>query len=1130
MMPRRVSDRLFNCLLFLAIPAALRAQFDTGQIGGYVRDASQAVVAGAGVTVTSQGNGRQWETTTNSNGYYIVPNLPVGNYSVSAELTGFKKTTQTGLVLDSAAKLNVDLNLTVGAVTESVEVSGSALQVQTESAQVGRVVTTKQIQDLTLNGRNPIYLTLLKPGVSGGGIGTFDPDSVSNGGFSINGSRADEYVVMVDGAVATRTRSSGSMLGAQDVDSIQEVQILTANYNAEYGRSSGGQIRFVTKSGTLNFHGDLVENFRNSALDANDWTRNHSPLSSQYLGPAPFRFNQYGWDIGGPVFIPRLTHRANTKLFFFWAEEWIKRREGNTATGTVPTQAMRDGNLSELLNPANSFFRRVVTVSDPATGKPFAGNIVPGSMISHNGQALLNSYPLPTPGFLQGTSNYIVTYPHFSDTRKDTFKVDYMITDQHRLSFRGTHIPWTFDGPFEGTLGTFQSLWSRPNRTAALSLTSTFSPTLINEFTVSANSDGLGSIYANPGCGPRCDRSTYGINYPFIYPGTKWFPGKVPSLTVNGLTTVDNGPYPGTWSGFVYSWANNTTKIIGNHTLKFGVVVEHSGQNDHIQFTTASAPATINENGSFRFLDGSFTGAGIGNALLGLFSDYSELGGKPITPWVATAFDWFAQDSWKVNKKLTIEYGIRHSIWPPWRSRWGSLAEFLPAFYDRSKAPAVDSKGGFITSGDPFDGIVLPGCKVPQEEGNRFPVLHTGQFDSLYHCLPDGLAETHFTVFQPRLGIAYALTPRTAVRAGIGAFANRTAINRDTALGGNAPFQPQTTVINGSADAPAGATPRLFPFTLTSQDPVFKIPTAWNWNATFQRDIGWGTTVEVGYVGRRGIHNQRKRNINQLLAPGTTQANPGINVNALRPFLGLGILGLAENSGLSRYDGLQVNIERRFATGLNFGIAYTFSRSEDNTSSLTDVLPNSYDDRAYWGRSDFDRPHVFIFNSTYEIPFLKGSSTWTRRLLGNWALSGIFQAQSGTPFSIRNNVDYAGVGAGSGNQFWNLVGDPNLEPTAFTDSAVWFNKNAFAQPAQGTFGVQPRNILRQPGYWDIDGGLRKNFLSFEKQLLQFRFEVFNVANHPNWGSANANPTNGSFGTVTSKSGNRVMQLALKYIF
>ena len=981
-----------------------------------------------------------------------------------------------------------------------------------------------------MNGRNPIYLALLKPGVAGGSVGTFDPDSVSNGGFNVNGSRSDEYVVAVDGAIATRTRSSGSMLGAQDVDTIQEVQILTANYSAEYGRSSGGQIRFVTKSGTRNFHGDLVENFRNSALDSNSWTRNHSPDPTQFQGPAPFRFNDFGFDIGGPVFIPKVINRDRNKLFFFYAEEWIRRREGVTNTGTVPTLAMRNGDLSELLNPANVFFKKAVIINDPDTGKPFANNMIPPNRISHNGQALLNSYPLPTAGFLQGTSNWIGTAPHFSDTRKDTFKVDYMLSDKEHLTFRGTHIPWHFDSPNEGsTFFLTQALWSRPNRTAALSLTSTLSPSLINEFTLSANSDGLGDIAVNPGCGAPCRRSSYGINFPYIFPGTKIFNEKLPNVAVTGFTTTTDSPYPGSWSGFVYAWANNTTKIIGNHTLKFGVFIERSGQNDHIQFTTASAPATINENGSFRFLDGSFTGSGIGNALLGLFSDYSELGGKPITPWVATSFDWFAQDSWKATRKLTFEYGVRHSIWPPWHSRWGSLAEFLPQFYDRSKAPVVDPKGGFIVSGDQYDGIVLPGCKVPDAEGNRFPILHTGQFDRLYHCLPEGLAQTHYGVFQPRIGLAYALTPKTALRAGVGMFANRTAINRDTALGGNAPFQPQQTVINGSADAPTGATPRLFPFTLTSQDPVFKIPVAWNWNGTFQREVGWGTTVEVGYVGRRGIHNQRKRNINQLF-PGTIQANTGINVNALRPFLGLGILGLSENSGVSMYHGLQVSVERRFAAGFQFGLAYTLSRSEDNGSSLTDVLPDSYNDRNYYGRSDFDRTHVLILSSIYEIPFLKGSSSWSRRLLGNWELSGVFQAQSGTMFSVRKNVDYAGVGAGSGNQFWNLVGDPSLEPTSFTDSATYFNKAAFAQPAAGTFGVQGRNLLRNPGFWNTDVGLRKEFYVTEAQHLQLRWEIFNLFNHPNWGGANSDPTSGSFGLVTSKSGNRVLQLALKYIF
>ncbi len=232
---------------------------------------------------------------------------------------------------------------------------------------------------------------------------------------------------------------------------------------------------------------------------------------------------------------------------------------------------------------------------------------------------------------------------------------------------------------------------------------------------------------------------------------------------------------------------------------------------------------------------------------------------------MATAFDWFAQDSWKATRKLTLEYGVRHSIWPPWKSRWGSLAEFLPQFYDPGESaggrPAQAASSRAATR---MTASSCPAAGVPTAEGNRFPVLHTGQFDRCIIAFPKVWRRRTIWCSSPASASRMRLTPKTALRAGVGMFANRTAINRDTALGGNAPFQPQTTVINGSADAPAGATPRLFPFTLTSQDPVFKIPVAWNWNATFQREIGWGTTVEVGYVGRRGMHNQRKRNINQL--------------------------------------------------------------------------------------------------------------------------------------------------------------------------------------------------------------------------------------------------------------------------
>jgi hypothetical protein len=1134
---QRLQARLIRFVLIpiaaLIVAATAWAQFDSGQISGFVRDETGAMVPGAAVTVTNDGNGEQRKTNTNTDGYYVFPQLYVGTYTISVQAAGFKRFVTTGIVVDSLAKVSVDASLAVGAISEQVEVQASATQVKTDSADVGTTVDVKQIQNLTLNGRNPIYLAALTPGVaSGSGIGTFDPDSVSNGSFNINGGRADEYVVMIDGAVATRTRSSGSMLGAMDVDTVQEVQVLTTDYSAEYGRSSAGQIRFVTKSGTRDFHGDLIENFRNSALDANTWTRKHSPISSVAAGPPPYRFNQYGFDVGGPVFIPKHFNTDRSKLFVFYAEEWIKRRYETTNTGTVPSLAMRSGNFSELLDPANPFFRRARVINDPLNNTPFPGNIVPASRISPNGQALLNIFPQPVPGFLQGTSNWIGSKSTHSDLRKDTFKVDYLISPNERLAVRGSRIPWHFNAPFEDTFGRMEEVWSRPNRVGAVSLTSTISPTFLNEFNFSANSDGKGDIQFGPYC-TACLRSQYGLNYPYLFPGTKIAPDKVPSIRIQGLTTLDAGPYPGSWSGYVYGFTNTTTKILGTHTIKWGAYVERSGQIDFIQGTTAGPGTTVNQNGDFTFNDTGnplTSGLSIANAILGNFDTYSEFGTKAYTPYAATALDLFVQDSWKATPKLTVEYGVRWSIWPQWHSKWGNLSEFLPQYYDPKTAPVVDPRGGFIVSGNQYDGIVLPGNGVPSAEGNRIPALHSGQYASLYHGLPDGFSPTQWKVLQPRLGLAYAFSPKMSLRAGVGSFANRPMINRDTALGGNAPFQIQESVVNGVVDAPAGATQRAFPFTQTIQDPVFKIPTAWAWNTTFQREIVRGTTVEVGYVGRRALHNQRKRNINQLL-PGTLQANPGTNANALRPYVGYGVIGISENSGTSRYNGLQVSIQRRFAQGLQFGAAYTLSRARDDGSSLTDVLPNAYNGSGYYGLSDFDRTHVLVLNYIYELPIFRGGNGIVHRVLGGWEISGVNQFQSGVPFSVRTSEDIAGIGTGSGNQFWTLSGDPSTDVTAFTNSAIWFNKAAFTRPATGTFGAQPRNIIRGPAYRAWDMSLRKNFGIYEKQRLQFRFEMFNILNHPNWSNPVVDPSSGSFGLITGKTNDtRQLQLALKYVF
>ena len=1118
----------------LSLPAF--GQIDIGVISGTAQDNSNSVVAGVKVTATNEGNQATRQTVTNSSGYYTFPNLMVGTYTISAEANGFQRYVHSGIHLNAAAQVNVSIQLTLGTVTETVQVTEAAGRALSLEPSTGGTVTSKQFQQLEVNGRNPVYLALLEPGVVGSNIGTFDPDSVSSGAFSMNGGRSDAYNVFVDGAVATRTRSSGSMLGAQDMNSVQEVQVLTGNYDAEYGRSSSGQIRFVTKSGTTKFHGDAYEVLRNATFDANSWSRNHSPLAKQNSGPPKENYNDFGFDLGGPIFIPGKFNKDRSKLFFFVAQEWIRRRYDDDTTGTVPTEAMRHGDLSNLLDPHNTFFGKTRVATDPTTGQAFAGNIVRASMLSPQGVALLNSYPLPTPGFQQGSANWIQTFPDFSNLDKTTFKVDYYINEKNHLYVRGTVIPWHFNNPLEGTMGLFQSLWSRPNRTGIVDLTTTFSPTLLNDLSVSGNSDGKGAINYNPACGTNCQRSTYGITYPYLYPNTKLFGPKLPTIAVTGLTTIDTGPYPGSWSGFVEDLTDNLTKVAGNHTIKFGATLERAGQNDLIQLTTASPPQTNNQNGAFQFLDTGIpntTGLGIANALLGNFNNYAEFGAKPETPWIATSLDMFLQDTWQVMPKLTLHYGLRYSIWPAWQTTNGTIAQFEPEFYDPTQAATIDSTTGFISSGSPYNGIVLPGSGPSKDALRRYPFLNEPQFHSLYHDLPAGFAPTQWNLVQPRVGIAYQATSNTVVRAGIGYFADRTMINRDTALGGNPPFMPQTTLVNGSIENLAGASAITSPFTMTINSPTNVWPTQWAYNVTVERQFAGGVNASIGYVGNRGLHLQRKRNINQLFQPGTTYSNPKINPNALRPYLGAGIIDISENSGLSRYNSLQAMV-RKTAGALTFSASYTLSSSMDNSSSLTDVLPNAYDDKDYWGPSDYQVPQALTVSYTYAIPF-RAQNRVARTAFADWTISGINQFQAGMPFSVRQNIDYAGIGPGSGNQFWNVTGNPNGCSTDFVPNvgATVYCKDAFAAPELGAFASgDSRNAFSNPGFWQWNLALHKAFPIpiNEESRLEFRAETFNLLNHPNWSSVNSNPVSSSFMRVTSKSGSRNLQFELKLSF
>jgi Carboxypeptidase regulatory-like domain len=1117
-----------TCLI-LACAATAHAQFDSAQISGVVKDSTNAVLPGVDVTLTNVGTKLERHAVTNEAGLYTFPNVPVGEYRITATLSGFKAITKSGVQVNAGLNIRVDVALEVGALTETIQVEAATTLVDTSV--IGRTLRAEQIAETPLSGRRASQVAQLAPGVVGGSMGGSVPTGVgtfATGVTSINGGRADEFMTTIDGAPSIRVRAAGGfMMGAQNFDTVAEVQVLTTNYQAEFGRSSAGQLRLVTKSGTQSFRGNVFWSHQNDALDSNTWTREKAGLEK-----SPHKYNAEGFTLGGPIYLPGGFNSSRQSLFFYWGEEWQRDRTVEEQTAIVPTAAMRNGDFSSLL-PGR-------VIRDPATGLPFPGNIIPAEKMSAQGRALLNAFPLPTPGFAQGANNWIGNPSVFNNQRKDSLKIDWVPNTSHRLAVRHTWAPNFWNDP--EPMGVYSTIWDYPGRTLAATFTSTLTSSFINEASFSWGSTSPSKYFGQRNCDycpgggdaflyPR--QSDVGINYPYLFPGTKLDPDKIPNVAIQGFTSINNAAYPGSWNDFVFLWADNATKIYKNHALKTGVSIERSGMNDRIQLSFAQAPATTNQNGSFRFFDTRPGGSGsaIANTALGLFDDYTEFGNKPNTKWLAMAYDVFAQDSWKPTRDLTLEFGVRYSLWQPWGTTNQAMASFQSGFYNPAIAPVIDRAGGFVVSGDRFDGVVLPGDAPTDEALKDFPQL--ASLGRLYHGVPNGFSETPTGGIQPRVGMAYAINDLTTFRSGVGRFLNRVQINTTAAYGFNAPLSEMQTVINGVVDSPGGASTRNFPLVGAMQSPDFTNPTSWAWNATVDRVLPWAMRGTLSYVGRSASNLERARNINQL-QPGTIQANPGVNANALRPYLGFGSITLYETTGRSKYNSLQTQVERRSTRGVGFSVAYTFSRTTDNGSGRGDILPNAYDDSGFYGISDLDRPHVLVSQVRYRFPSLESSAAPVRWVLGNWDISGIFQAQSGAPFSVTTAVDVAGVGPGSGPQFYELVGDPKAVRTDWDPTlsrATWFDKNAFRIPTTGTYATsQPKNTLRQPGFWDINMSLRKSFVTIGSQRFDLRLEVFNIFNRTRLGNAVTNPTLPDFGYITSRVGNRTMQVGMQYLF
>jgi hypothetical protein len=1148
--------------VFLLYSSIAFAQSDLGSISGYTKDPSGAVVPGAKVSVKGQ-SGIERQATTNEAGYFTVTNIPPGFYTVSVEAQGFKRFESSNNKLDPSDHIEVDATLAVGSATETIEVSASATALQTESASVQKLVTRQQIDSLELNGRNPVGLASLVPGARGGNLATLQ-FNFNQGPSNFNGSRNQENLITYDGAPATRTRSNGTSLGAADVDSTQEVQILTAAYAAEFGRTSGAQIRILTKAGGTDFHGAAYEYVRNDAFNANTWTRNHTP-GLNFV--APFRYNQYGYNVGGPFYIPGKFNADKSKFFWYWGQEWVKNRYSENAAWTVPSNLMRQGNFSELLDPNNFYYKKVIQLTDP-NGKPIAGNIIPTTLLSPNGLGILKAYPaanLTTP--INGNNNFYITALHPQDQRKDTLAVDMNLTERQRLQFRrNNYYFWEYQ-PLDGTPGETPKYFIRPNQTNSLNYVWTISPTLVNETLATVSLDG---VYIPVDTAHFLDRTTVGINYPYLFPAGKLIPTRIPTANIPGLNGLTGGPYPSHSSGPIYTLSDSLTWVKGNHTFKFGFYFERSGENDNDEINVSACPTcTNNQNGQFTFSDTrsglASSGNAIGNVAMGLFDSYSELGQRAYTPFRGSSYEPFVQDSWKVNQKLTVNYGIRYTVIVPYSAPWRNMIVFDPALYDPSKAVKVDSKTGavIVGNGDRYNGMVIPGSGWPDSANGRFPEATAGTYDYLFRGgkYPNYFSDIQWGQVQPRVGFAYQLDPKTVIRAGGGRFFTRIGVSDSIFLGGNPPFQPTANVSFGSADNPGGTSANSLPLTVTTQSRNFKNPEAWNWNLTVEREFFWDSVLSVGYVGRRGLHLQRESDINQPTTATVAAAraiDAKVNLDAVRPYLGYNSIRQTDNVASARYNSLQVAWNRRFTKGVLVGAAYTLSKSSDDGSGPRDIIPNTYDARNMWGPSQFDTRQTMIVNFMYELPFFRSQNNLSGKLLGGWQVSGIAQFQTGTPCSVGRKEDYAGVGqdgnqdgCGSAGQFWVLNGNGDINYpkqmsyNGSSDSRYWFatttsdGKPLFTQPAAGTFNSQTgiRNVIYGPGFNNWNLGLFKKFAINERIGFQFRAEAFNAFNHPNWPAVNQgggpglDPKASNFGKITGKTDDvRNLQLSLRFYF
>ncbi len=1184
---RRVVTATLLALSIWLCSVAVLGQGLTGQLSGTVTDSNGAVVANATLKLTNSKTGQTRLTTSSSDGRFVFPELLPGSFTLTVEASGFKKYEQPDVTVSAAERVTLPaISMQIGAVGETVTVIGEQSAVQTESAERAGVINTRQFQELPLKGRDWMSSTRLLPGVvDGNATGRDAPGWSTAGGISINGTRTTAVYLNLDGVNLSDTGQNGTNYLAPNIDAIAEVRVLTNNFQAEYGHSSGGNITTVTKSGTRDFHGGGYYFLRNEWLNANEWANNRNSTGVAIVRPK-YRFNNPGYFVGGPVLLPKTNfNRDRSKLVFFFSQEFLPRKIGSTIQTVVPTALERAGDFSQApLNGAN--FAELV---NPVTRLPFTTkNVIPANLIDPRGQAILKLLPEPNiPATTVCSAGKCNRQDDILDTRprRDTIlRVDYNATAKDQTYVR---LIQDFEarkgGTFLGstsTLPQFKTVYTVRSVGAVGTWIHTFGGNRLNEVTVGINRASQ-SVDPFENALDLNNRTKTGLtNLPEFYPSANPR-GLIPNITF-GVTSATNlaieGRYPFFGTNSVWDVSDNFSNNMGNHHMKFGIFWEHTARN---------AARSTNFNGTFTFSPDTNNplnnGYGYANAILGSVTSYTEATGHPDGHARYNQFEWYAQDTWKLHPRVTLDAGVRFVIVQGSYSAGDKLAAFDPSVYDASKQPklvapylctAADvavaatqgvcgTAAGRRIARDPGTGALLPAVKI----GTFSSVGTPYQGMTVYN---EKLLKVPPIQIGPRIGLAWDVfgNGKTAVRTGAGMYYDRFADDhvlqsRELPPLVVSPVANYTTITN------LAATPlSLSPVGVQFLNRNFRPPAVYNYSLGVQQNVGFGTVVDIAYVGNVQRHLLIARNLNAIpyganfLAANrdVTNGTAPLPGNFLRPLQGYGDIIYKDFGGNGNYNGLQVQVSKRFSKNLTFNVSYTWSKALDYVDGEGGVVNPYIDPRVRnYGPAGFDRRQILIFNYTYNLPnFSKnlGNNAVSRIALDGWEFSGVSTFQTGSPLGIGCNppggTDLVGGGGSGIDSRCVQVGDP-YDLSGLTNANLYrFNPNAFKVPFASGAGITncgafcvngvgsvSKAPIYNPGLNNWDVALFKTFqLGSEVRRLQFRVEGFNIFNHTQYtgvgnsgsfSTANVNGT-ANFGQFSAAAPSRRFQIGLKLYF